>query len=199
MNKRNTAFTLAELLIALGILGMIATFTIPKVLQAQQNSKFNATAKEAASMIAGAFSAYQSGSSIAGSTGPKDLTPFMNYVAVVNDGSLVIDDYPTKNSFACSGHFVCLVLHNGAILEYGDNMTFGGTASTNAIFFYLDPDGKYSNSTSTPGKSLVLFMYPNGRITSYAGILSNTYTDFQGGLPNNPNAAFEPDWFSWQD
>ena len=29
-------FTLAELLVAIGILGVIATFTIPKVLQAQQ-------------------------------------------------------------------------------------------------------------------------------------------------------------------
>lgn len=39
-------FTLAELLIALAILGVIATFTIPKILQAQQNQEKHAIYKE---------------------------------------------------------------------------------------------------------------------------------------------------------
>jgi prepilin-type N-terminal cleavage/methylation domain-containing protein len=39
-------FTLAELLIALAILGVIATFTIPKVLQSQQNEARYAKAQE---------------------------------------------------------------------------------------------------------------------------------------------------------
>src|SRR5688572_255419 len=39
-------FTLAELLIALGILGVIATFTIPKVLQNQQSSEKKAVFRE---------------------------------------------------------------------------------------------------------------------------------------------------------
>ncbi len=38
-------FTLAELLMALAILGVIATFTIPKILGAQQSSSSNAKAK----------------------------------------------------------------------------------------------------------------------------------------------------------
>ena len=40
-------FTLAELLISLGILGLIATFTIPKIVGAAGDSKYNAAAKEA--------------------------------------------------------------------------------------------------------------------------------------------------------
>jgi prepilin-type N-terminal cleavage/methylation domain-containing protein len=47
------AFTLAELLIALAILGVIATFTIPKVLQSQQDSKKTAIFKETIAAIAG--------------------------------------------------------------------------------------------------------------------------------------------------
>lgn len=39
-------FTLAELLIALGILGVIATFTIPKILSAQQDSKTKPSPKK---------------------------------------------------------------------------------------------------------------------------------------------------------
>lgn len=46
--KLNRGFTLAELLIALAILGVIAAFSIPKVLSAQQNQTYNAIAKEAA-------------------------------------------------------------------------------------------------------------------------------------------------------
>ena len=51
---KQRGFTLAELLIALGILGVIATFTIPKVLQTNQNAQWQATGKEAIAMISGA-------------------------------------------------------------------------------------------------------------------------------------------------
>lgn len=43
---KTPGFTLAELLITLGILGMIATFTIPKVLAAQNSAKTKAILKE---------------------------------------------------------------------------------------------------------------------------------------------------------
>lgn len=45
-NSSYRAFTLAELLIALVILGVIATFTIPKVLTTQQNSQRTAVFRE---------------------------------------------------------------------------------------------------------------------------------------------------------
>lgn len=45
-NSSYRAFTLAELLIALVILGVIATFTIPKVLTAQQNAQRAAVFRE---------------------------------------------------------------------------------------------------------------------------------------------------------
>lgn len=44
-------FTLAELLIALTILGVIATFTIPKILSSQQDGKLKAIAKETAAAM----------------------------------------------------------------------------------------------------------------------------------------------------
>lgn len=44
--SKQSAFTLAELLIALAILGVIATFTIPKILNSQANGQKTAVFKE---------------------------------------------------------------------------------------------------------------------------------------------------------
>ncbi len=51
-------FTLAELLIALAILGVIATFSIPKILNAQQNQQKNAIFKESIGAISAAVYNY---------------------------------------------------------------------------------------------------------------------------------------------
>ena len=61
MRNKNSqlAFTLAELLIALAILGVIATFTIPKILDSGSNSQWNAIGKEAAAMVSGAYQSYK--------------------------------------------------------------------------------------------------------------------------------------------
>lgn len=57
--KPQKAFTLAELLIALGILGVIATFTIPKVLQSQTDARFKVSAKEAVGVVSTALNQVQ--------------------------------------------------------------------------------------------------------------------------------------------
>lgn len=79
--KNVKGFTLAELLISLAILGVIATFVIPKILIAQTNSKYNAIAKESAAMVSGAYQQYQSQNSVTSGVGIEDMTQFMNYIA----------------------------------------------------------------------------------------------------------------------
>lgn len=184
-------FTLAELLIALAILGVIATFTIPKVLNSQQSNKSNAVAKEVAGMLSGALTAYkQSNTVVAGTTG-SDLTPYMNYVKL--DTVSVIDDYETDPDDLCSDD-PCLLLHNGARLMYGAADPFGGTQGTSAIWFQLDPDGVYGGSTTGPSKSVVFWLYANGRITTYGSLFSGTMS---GGGSVSATPAYDPTWFSW--
>lgn len=180
-------FTLAELLIALLILGVIATFTIPKVLQSQQNSQFKATGKETAAMVSGAYEAYKNSNTATASTSVADLTPFMNYVSVQTSGE-INNRPPIFTSIDCAAAN-CYRLHNGGTLSFPAGQTFNSTATTNAVYVRFDPDNSY-NSTF----ALTIFLYYNGRISTYASIEPNTCAS---DMCRNPNPANDPAWFDW--
>jgi len=146
-------FTLAELLISLAILGVIATFTIPKIIGAAGSGQNTAIAKEAASMVAGAMSTYQLNNSLSTATTGGAFTPYMNYVAV--------DQATATTSFTCSATVPCLKLHNGGYLQYGTG-AFGSaaTTTTDAIVFNVDPDGVGTQTAAS------FIQYYNGRLTT---------------------------------
>lgn len=192
-NSRCHAFTLAELLIALAILGVIAVFTIPKVLVAQQDAKYNAIGKEAAGMLSGAYEAYRLQTSPSSSTRTRDLTPYMNYVSV--DTVSMVDSHQAQTDFSCATQVTCLKLHNGATLFYASTAQFGGTATTNAIWYYLDPDGRETDGTTNgPGKSVVFYLYFNGKLRTWGTLEPNTYGN---GNPWTADPNRDPPWFSW--
>ena len=187
MNRKwSIGFTLAELLIALAILGVIATFTIPKILSAQQNQKFNSIGKETAGTISEALQKAKLRGEINSSSSFDALTPYLNYVRI-EPSSVTIDDVQTGPDQACSSSGdVCLRLHNGAIIHYDPGNTFGGTASTNEIYIDLDPDGQVTDGTTNgPGKSITFFIYYDGKIRTSATRLSGA------------NPSLDPPWFSW--
>lgn len=64
---------MAELLIALAILGIIVTFAIPKILSSQQDGSNNAIAKEAAAAISAAFKQHKLNGLVSTSTNAADL------------------------------------------------------------------------------------------------------------------------------
>jgi len=77
----NPGFTLAELLISLLIVGEIATFSIPKIINAQQNTVYNAKAKEALSSVAAAYNTYKMSNTVSVNTRFGDLTSYLNSLA----------------------------------------------------------------------------------------------------------------------
>lgn len=191
-------FTLSELLIALAILGVIATFTIPKVLQSGQDGRSNAVAKEAAAMVEGAYTAYKAQKQPAAGTGMEDLTPYMNYVSV--DTVSTIDWLNGFPEYSCTPSVVrCLRLHNGAALLYWTNsfINFGGTANTNAIQFYIDPDGVYGGATTGPSKSVSITLYYNSRMTTIGTQDNGTTNGGSGGGVGGAHPTWDPAWFSW--
>lgn len=186
-------FTLAELLIALAVLGVIATFTIPKILVAQQNVKNNAIALEAIGMVSAAFTQASYIQGLSSSLGTSSLTPYMNYVSVST--SLALDSQHSTGTGTCSGSYPCLVLHNGALMRYQAGRTLGGTNTTNAIWFQLDPDGVVTDGTTNgPGKAVMFFVYANGAIKTYGTILPNTCDN---GTCRDPDLTYDPPWFHW--
>lgn len=185
-------FTLSELLISLALLGVIATFTIPKVLVAQQNASYKAKAKEAAATITAAYDAYRLNNGPVGAgVGIQDLTPYMNFLQV--DTSSNVDDIFGFGSWSCGPTAPCLKFHNGGILRY-DTASFGGQTTLNAVYVHFDPDGVYGGTTNGPGKSVSFFLYYDGRITDEGNLRPGT-TNSVGGFSANPSLV--PPWFSW--
>lgn len=183
-------FTLAELLIALLIIGEIATFTIPKVITAQQNLQNTSKMKDTAAMVSAAYQEAVLNGAVTINTRLQDLTPYFNYISV--DTSSTIDDIVGYGSQNCAGGFPCYRLHSGALLL--DRASFAGTGTTNAMLMHLDLDGTYSGSTTGTGKSVMLVLFYNGRIAS-RGQLSTGVTSSQGTWGTEPNG--DPSWATW--
>lgn len=171
--KRVFGFTLAELLIAIVILGIIAAFTIPKILESTGNGKLENIAKETACLLRDAFSYYK-----------KDFTPqwdmmsnssyFFQFVNYVEEDTTTtqasVPDPPVGQTKlqSCSTTTPCILMHTGAIVQYDTGITFGASDPspnnpniTDFIFFNIDPDGFRSEA----GRISIVLFY-NGRITT---------------------------------
>ncbi len=193
ISKHPKGFTLAELLIAIAILGVIGTFTINKLMITQQVSANNAKAQEVAVMITTAFQEAQNDGIISASSKAASLTPYMNYIAYDTSGT-VIDSTPLGTSSTCGAGTPCIWLHNGGVL-WLSNFTFAGTSNLNTIDFRFDPDGR-NNTTSIadgPLKAVQLELYYNGFITTRGKVKAGSVNSCCGFGPG----AYDPSWFSW--
>lgn len=189
-------FTLAELLISLAILGIIAAFTIPKILMVQAQQQHIAQTKEVAAMFSGAFQQAKLAGIVNANTKPRDLTPYMNYLAIVTDGT-TIDASPGGTSHTCDATSICLKLVNGGMLWF-QNWQFGGTSSLYTIEVSYDPDAT-NNTTDTadgPLKAVQFTQYYDGYLTTRGRTKPSSCNVWDcTGL--EPNSALDPSWFQW--
>ena len=195
LGNRAFGFTLAELLIALAILGVIATFTIPKIITAQVNSQFKAVAKEDISALSAAFNQLQLNGGVTSGTKPSDLIQYLNYVEL-NTGPLSIDERQTLTTKTCSAFYRCLKMHNGSVLYFDrDSGSLGGTNTTNGMWIMIDPDGKITDGTTNgPGKSMNIWIYANGRVADEGSLAAGTRNN---NAAQAADPSIVPPWFSW--
>jgi prepilin-type N-terminal cleavage/methylation domain-containing protein len=172
---RHTGFTLAELLIALAILGEIATFTIPKIINAQANSRNAAVAKEFIATASNAVYLANANGVLTTASTMGDLTPYMNYVAV--DTTSSVDGVPSGAGSMDCASYRCLRLHSGALMLYSPITSFVTTSGI--ISAIIDADGRLTSQND----SLGIVLYYNGKITAYGDYYSNP--------------AYTPSWFTW--
>jgi prepilin-type N-terminal cleavage/methylation domain-containing protein len=195
--KQAQGFSLAEVLITLIILGIIAAFAIPSLFQTPNSTLANRQTTRASSiafMILNAYERYRSENATVPTTmSATHLTPYMNYVSVDTSGANV-DQHPTALSRACNGTTPCLNLHSGGKLLLW-NEQFAGSSTTHCIQFLFDPDGAYSGSSAdSSGKSVQFQLYYDGTIRSRGTAKTNSCNSITCGF--GPNSALDPSWFT---
>lgn len=205
--KRSPAFTLSELLIALAILGIIAIFTIPKVLQSQRDGRNKAITKEMIAAVSGAYQAYKLNNVPSATMHLGDLTPYLNYVKLQTTGSF--DKWHNwTGTLSCSSQAPCIVFASGGLINYyqGNGAAtsgnyFGQTQNNNYIYFSMDPDGTVTsqNDPVGPAKTVDGALYYNSKIILNIECVAGDVT-YEDGTPQNwcPGSPAEyPPWFSW--
>ncbi len=197
-----TGFSLSELLISLLILAEIATFTIPKVLSAQQNGQNNAKAKAVAAMISEAFNIHKLNGLVDANTRTIHLTQYMNYLSYDTTSGRSVDNTPRQTSwYTCSSSYPCMDLPIGGVLLLLNNCRLGGTTSLNYLAFMYDPDGTLNgdyvvNAWNWQGKSIHFLIYADGFLTTRNNMKAGSV---QGGCATvgGPDVGLDPGWFSW--
>ena len=164
--QKDIGFTLAELLIALGILGVIATFTIPKILTAQQDSKKWAIFKEDVAAAQQATWEYVQ-------TGDIQLASHSCGAA----SPIVATLFDTKFNYTRSTGTVTLrtyYMTNGSTIRF---------AQGNSIDFRIDYDGPNAGN-NTYGDDMLLFHFNDCTGTT------GTLPAGKFGLLNNQPASY---------
>ncbi|MFM7390654.1 MAG: type II secretion system protein [Vampirovibrionales bacterium] len=166
-------FTLSELLVSLAVLGLIAIFAVPKVLNAVGNSAMMSVTKESMAAMMDAYhglGATQTTGAFAASTRAALMVKRLNFVrscpnltATGEVGSTGECDFNTATG---SCH---ILMHNGTVISLLLDDNFNDIAgNTGSVGFYIDPDG---SSDAHPGRFAISY---DGRLMAGPRTVVNT-------------------------
>ena len=214
---KHKGFTLAEMLIALALIGIIAALLIPKLLGSTNGNAKRASVLQSAMAITQAFAQYSADDSapgISASTSAASLMRYFNYMEIIPTGSLDGTEAAgpgTEVSWDCSTQITCLKMHSGGYLGFWNGgfgnannpgaPTVGKPTDLNSIWLLVDTDGSPSinGKASDSNNSVWLVLYPTGKIKSWSTIdPGTTYINNVGALTAAvPLPLSDPDWFTW--
>lgn len=158
--KPVTGFTLAELLIALGILGLIAIFMIPKLLNSSQSGQKTAVFKETIAALSEATHLFCL------TDGNSNPNPYSHITGKVNTQKLCPSNASTQGCFGASTSTENaepgFIMHNGATLA-------GFRNSTQAREMVI-VDWNGSDSPNILGDDQMLLAINFTQVASYYGV-----------------------------
>jgi prepilin-type N-terminal cleavage/methylation domain-containing protein len=194
-HAKKCGFTLAELLVAMGVLGVISTFSIPKILTSTTHAKYNAMAKEMASTVVQAYQNYQVSNRVSSTFNGTLLVPLVNSVTLNTTSNYqVYNEFAVAETHNCgAGWMTCYQMHNGGLLIFFSGNSFGARTNDRFIWVEYDPDGPGTEV----GISFRLFF--NGKIVSEADGNATGTTFWGGTSTRGPTIGGNPDWWKgWQ-
>ncbi|MCM1338488.1 MAG: type II secretion system GspH family protein [Muribaculaceae bacterium] len=214
MNKK--AFTLAEVLITLGIIGVVAAITIPNLMTAYKAKQLRAQFLKSYSTIQQAFRQMETDDISTDPSSYKSNTfykTFGNYLKVAvhcgiyssNKSPVCLsenDDYKTLNGRrTSSGYF-----DNGQfVLMDGTNVLLENVSNTN-IYVSVDLNG-YKNPPNIWGYDLFTFQFLDGELRTM-GSKGTTYSNLEtycnvesndnlNGIACAHKAKTDSEYFKW--
>lgn len=188
----NTGFTLTELLVGLGILGLIAAFAVPKILTASAATTANAKVHKAAQAVVNGYEKWTQENGKTPNTSVQNVMSMVQHNGQITDGR-VVDWAPNSSldQISCVAYVgnvaqaLCYLMPDSSIILFvnhfggssGTDLNFSNSGTTNALYFAVDPDGKDGpqDKSATTVSTLFLLSY-NGRLRERGRLKNSTYS-----------------------
>lgn len=197
--KQSLAFTLAEVLITLGIIGVVAALTIPTLVTAYQKKVTAERLKEVYAQMIQATKLYESetGEDVAlydTQLSPKDFLNqyFVPYMKVIQTCESVEQCYQNEVPVAIDRKTPLIVRY---MLVLANGTYVGVLSSAGGITFYIDING--AGKPNRSGRDIFNFFLFNagtiGKRPGCEGVLNNMVANVKSGLyPGSFGSCYYP-------
>lgn len=221
LRRKASGLTLAEVIIALILMAVLASILMPPQLINTGEAKLLNQAKEVGSELSLAYTSLAALQDPTNATTTADVIGRANYIRIITDSSQSIqvryrtaDGAPDQGcataannicTSPCTAVKPCLVMQNGGLLQYDANANFLATAfpappppayNRYALRFLFDPDGTTPVQTAT-----VFYLFYGGRISTEQNVDRTLVSDTDNETPRYTSTGLhirDPEYlYSW--